>query len=246
MFRAIFAQSKQSNGIPATYTTMSMIIACLKELKTALNDTIIFALDGKNSWRKDYDKEYKANRREAREKHDIDWNYWFSEYDKLKQNLRENTPFRLIQIDRMEADDVIAVATRYYKDKECIIVSSDSDYEQLTCFPNVKVFSPVSKKFKIVKNPYKLLAKKIEQERADNLLSPVLTEADYNKRKMLVDLTTLPDFVEDCCKKALDISQNHDIIDFKYDRLKFPSLHKRIIELFTKKVKKHTDQTELL
>ena len=53
---------------------------------------------------------------------------------------------------------------------------------------------------------------------------------------MLVDLTTLPDFVESECKKCLDNLQERDII-FNYDRLKFPSLHKRFVEIFQKPVK---------
>ncbi len=244
MFRAIFAGARNPNSVPPTYSTMSMIISCLKELNATLDDKIIIAIDGRNSWRKDYDKEYKANRKGDRAKHDIDWNKLFGDYDRLKQNVAGNTPFQLVEADRMEADDVIAYAVRYYAPKECIIVSTDSDYEQLTCYPNVKVFSPVTKKFKIVKNPYSLLAKKIESERADNLLSPILTEADYNKRKMLVDLTKLPDFVEEAVKKELDKLPESDII-FNYEKLYFKGLHKRLIELFNKP-KKQSNQLELI
>jgi len=245
MFRAIFATYKNTESqIPPTYTSMAMIIACLKVLKVTSEDKIIFAIDGRNNWRKEIDTEYKGDRKGKRDKFEIDWNYLFSEYDKLKENIAYNTPYKVIEVDRMEADDVIAVGCRYYKDNEVIIVSSDSDFEQLACFENVKVFSPVSKKFKVIKNPYKILAKKIDMERTDNLLSPVLTEEDYNKRKMIVDLTTLPDFVEDACKKALDKSEGYDTI-FNYERLKFRSLHKRLIELYNKpKVIKN--QTELI
>jgi len=245
MFRAIFASYKNTQSkIPATYTTMSMILACLKELKASADDKIIIAIDSKKgSWRKEYDKDYKSNRKAKRQEFDIDWDYWFKQYNNLKENLRENTTFYIAEVDKLEADDIIAYAVRYYKPSPCVIVSTDSDYEQLACYDNVKVFSPVSKKFKVVKNPYGLLAKKIEIERTDNLMSPVLTEADYNLRKMLVDLTTLPEFVEEKVKKELDNLQNNDIIN--YDRLKFQSLHKRFIQLFDKP-KRETIQTELV
>lgn len=245
MFRAIFSSYKnQQSKIPATYTTMSMILACLKELNASVDDKIIIAIDSKKgSWRKEYDRNYKANRKAKRQEFDIDWDYWFKEYGKLKDNLKENTIFYVAEVDKMEADDIIAYAVRYYRPTQCVIVSTDSDYEQLTCYDNVKVFSPVSKKFKVVKNPYGLLAKKIEIERADNLLSPVLTEADYNLRKMLVDLTTLPDFVEEKVKKELDNLQNNAIIN--YDRLKFQSLHKRYVQLFNKP-KRTNIQAELV
>jgi len=245
MFRAIFACYKNKNeGPPPTYSSLNMILSCLKELNADTTDKIILAIDSKKgSWRKDVDANYKANRKEKRAKFDIDWSNIFNEYHSLKRNLDENTHFYVLEGDKLEADDIIAYAVRYYKDTECVIISTDSDYEQLTCFKNVKIFSPVSKKYKIVKNPYVLLAKKIEQERTDNLLSPILSEADYQKRKLLVDLTTLPKEVEDKVKILLDNSQKDAIIN--YDRLKFRSLHKRFVELFNKP-KKVTNQLELI
>jgi 5'-3' exonuclease len=247
MFRAIFGAAKnKDNQIPATYSCMSMMLSCLKELKATLDDIIIIAVDSpKGSWRKDHDSAYKGNRKAARDKFDIDWKHEFQAFQYLRDNLRDCTPFKVVEGDKLEADDIIAVATRYFAPKDCIIVSTDSDYEQLTCFPNVKCFSPVTKKFKIVKNPHTLLAKKIEKERADNLISPILTEADYLKRKMLVDLTKLPDSIEEECKILLDKSMKSDIIVFDYSKLKHKSLHKRYIQLFSKpQIKK--EQMELI
>ena len=247
MFAAIFACSRnKDNKIPPTYTSMAMMISCLKELNATLDDTIIIAIDSR-SWRKDVDPQYKANRKEKREESDIDWEHWFKEYGKLRENIAQNTPFHVVQVEKMECDDLIAVATRYYSDRECIIVSTDSDFEQLCCQPNVKCFSSKSKKFKEVKNPYKLLAKKIEQERTDNLLSPVLTEADYNKRKMLVDLTSLPQWVEDTCKSAIDkIEKSCYNKTFDWDRLWFKkSLQPRLKALFYPVIEEK-EQMELL
>lgn len=246
MFRAIFgAYKNRDNKIPATYSAMSMILSCLKEVKATTDDTIIIAVDSpKGSWRKEHDKDYKGNRKAQRDKFDIDWKHEFQSFQYLRDNLKANTPFMVVEGDKLEADDIIAVSCRYFAPKECIIISTDSDYEQLTAFPNVKCFSPVSKKYKIVKNPHKLLAKKIEKERADNLISPILTEADYLKRKMLVDLTKLPDWVEEEVKKLLDNSKKDDIM-FNYKELKHPSLHKRYIELFSKP-KQNKEQLELL
>lgn len=242
MFRSIFGSYKQKdNKIPATYSTMSMILASLKEVKATSEDKIIIACDSpKGSWRKDYDSDYKGNRKAKRDTFDIDWKAEFENYRVLKLNIAANTPFIVLEGDKLEADDIIAYGVRHYSPNPCIIISTDSDYEQLACFPHVRLFSNVSKKFKIVKNPFKLLAKKIEQERTDNLMSPILTEADYKKRKMLVDLTTLPDFVEIQCKNVLDNSENSAIIrEFNFANLRHKSLHKRYIELFNKpKVKK--------
>jgi 5'-3' exonuclease len=235
-FRAIFACSKNiTNAIPATYTAMSMILSNLKELKATKNDKIIIACDSsKGSWRKDIDSAYKEGRKAKREASGIDWDSAFKLFAGLKTNLKYNTPFLVLEGDKLEADDIISVCCRYFSPTQCIVVSTDSDYEQLTCFSNVKVFSPITKKFKIVNNPYKLLAKKIEKERTDNLMSPVLTEEDYNKRKMLVDLKSLPDDIEKKTKKVLTDALSCDIIDFNWDQLMFKSLRKRYLEIFNK------------
>lgn len=251
MFTAIFASLRNRkegrNDIPPTYTSMSMILTALKLLNVSHDDKIIIAVDSnKGSWRKEKDKQYKANRKEIRDKHDIDWNKTFSEYRKLLQNIDISMPCYIVEAEKLEADDIISHGVRRYKDNECIIVSTDSDFEQLTCFKNVKIWSPRKKDFKEVKNPYTLIARKIEQERTDNLLSPILTEADYNLRKELVDLTTLPPEVESKAKEQYD--NLPETKAYNYELLRFKSLQKRYIEIFNKpkEAKKDTNQSTLL
>ena len=106
--RAIFASVHNPN-IPATYTALNMMIACLKRIELTNEDLIILACDSpKGSWRRDIDSNYKANRREAREKSNIDWKQHFSDFDEFIENLEIATPFRIIRIDRLEADDKVA------------------------------------------------------------------------------------------------------------------------------------------
>jgi uncharacterized protein (UPF0216 family) len=106
----------------------------------------------------------------------------------------------------------------------------DSDFQQLLARENVRIFSPTRKKYMFCKEPYKLLAKKMKCERADNLITPLLTEADREKRRMLVDLLSLPEFVE---KKVLDNLNN--IVynrDFNVEKFPFKSLRKRFLTLY--------------
>jgi len=205
MFRGIFSWVNRKE-IPATFTYMSMLLGNLKRIKVTPEDSVIIAVDSpKGSWRRNLDANYKANRKEAREKNkEINWKFMFDSFARLRNDIKLGTPFQQIEIEKLEADDIIAYACRYYKDNQCIIISSDSDYEQLYCFDNVKVFSPISKKFKKVPYPERILAKKIEKERSDNLITPILTKADYNIRYTIVNLLQLPDFVEEQIKKELD------------------------------------------
>jgi hypothetical protein len=68
--------------------------------------------------------------------------------------------------------------------------------EQLLARPNVKIFSPLSKKYKVGINPYKALAEKEVLEKSDNLINPILNEKDFDRRDLLVNLLELPEFIE--------------------------------------------------
>jgi len=230
--KAIFAWKNNPN-IPSAYTGLNMVVGYLKRIGVDPDDRVIIAIDAKNNWRKKYDSNYKANRKENRERHeDIDWKEHFTSFNRLVDNLKIATPFHPIKIDTLEADDIIAYATRYFKDNECIIVSHDKDYEQLCIFDNVKIFSPTTKKYKEVKNPELILAKKIKKEASDNLITPIVTEEDYEIRKMIVDLTSLPEFVEVLVKKELDKIEDKY---FDLERLWFKSIRNRFMDIYNSK-----------
>ena len=230
--RAIFAYRVTANKqIPATYTGLSMIFASLSRVGLSPDDLVIFACDSpKGSWRRDVDSAYKANRKEKRAKfEDIDWTKQFFDFGQLANNLEQSTPFFFVMQDKLEADDIIAYGVRHFDDKECVIISTDSDFEQLLAFPNVKVFSPISKKYKHVSNPYKILAKKIEKETADNLITPILTAEDYEKRKTIVNLMELPSFVEQQATEALSQIQPKQ---YNIECLMFNTLKERFHKLY--------------
>lgn len=227
--RAIFSWRKRKE-IPPEYTALAMILSCLSRIGIEPYDRIIIAVDGRNSWRKEIEREYKANRKEYRESFDdINWGEMYSRFNTLLDNLDKGTDWHVIKINRLEADDVIAVGCKYYKNKEVVIVSYDKDYEQLCIYPNVKIMSPLTKKYKIVKNPYKSLAQKIEKETSDNLVNPVLSWQDFEKRKMLVSLIDLPDFVEQQVRFELnklgDKSGNIEYVPFKSIRMRLGNLY---------------------
>jgi len=229
-FRAIFAH-RNNPAIPATYTYLNMVSGYLNKLEVTLNDTIIVAQDYGN-WRKDIDKNYKAQRQAAREeKEDKQW--WLDKYEEFNQlykKLDMALPFYFIKKYKCEADDIASVACRYYKDKEIILISSDKDWEMLLTFTNVKIYSPISKKFKDIKNPMKVLLDKIQGDISDNLLEKPSSEADFEKRKKIVDLINpLPDFVEKPIKEELDKIMPKNLylhkIPFNSIRLKFAKIY---------------------
>lgn len=209
LHRSIFAFAASGGQIPPTYTCLRMIISNLKLVNYTQNDLVIVAIDGRGNWRRDVDPNYKANRKDLKDKSQIDWYHWYRKFDEMTEKLKASTPFHYIRIDKLEADDIIAVGVKHFNQVPCIIISSDSDFEQLYAYDNVKIFSPVSKKYKEVANPYKVLANKVKQEKTDNLVTPILNEADFKKRMTVVSLLSLPDFVtENTLDKLKDVEYN--------------------------------------
>ena len=231
LFRAIFSWEKMRKASP-TYLALIMLIANIKKVGLDQDDTVIIAVDSsKGSWRKKIDKNYKANRKAARDRHNIDWHKMFGLFNNLIEEIELNTPFHTIEVDTCEADDIIAYACKKFKDTPCVVISSDSDYEQLVAYPNVKVFSPLSKRYKEISNPYKIIAEKIRKEVSDNLVTPILTEEDYVKRNMLVNLLTLPENIEHMIDERLNCLPKKD---WNIDEFFSPTVRQRLSGIYEK------------
>jgi len=206
MFTAIHVFRK-TYAMPATDMYLSMILGYLRILGATLDDTIIIAQDSfKGSWRRSIYPEYKAQRkgnREAQEDKDW-WDEVFGEFNDQKKVLARGLPWNWVSVTRMEADDIASVACRYYKDREVVLVSSDSDWGMLLQYPNVKILSIKTKKFKEVKDPLAILKDKIENgDRADNILNKPKSGSEWAVRKQIVSLLELPVEVENAIKWEL-------------------------------------------
>ena len=228
LHRAIFSW-RNNKAIPAEYTCLNMILSSLRKIGVDPYDTIIVACDYGHSWRKEVEKEYKANRAEQRSKYeDIDWQLMYNKFNLLLDKLDHSTDWYIVKENHLEADDWMAVGARYFKDQEVILVTYDADMEQLCIYDNVKVFSPLIKikgkkgGYKIIKNPYGVLAKKIGKEQADNLVNPIKNEQDYEKRQTVVSLLELPEWVENTAK---NIFSNLTKEEYNTDYFPFQSLH---------------------
>ena len=112
---------------------------------------LIIAADSHNSWRREQFVYYKANRRKSKQTSELNWGQIFDTMDKIRSELKEYMPYRVIHVDRAEADDVIGVIARHAKaiGEKCMIVSGDKDFNQLhEKFGNrVVQWDPTRKKF---------------------------------------------------------------------------------------------------
>lgn len=228
-FIAMYA-SKANPNIPVEYTYLNMISGYLNKLNITLEDGIILALDF-GSWRKEIDPKYKAQRAIIAEQ-EKEWRTkCYDKFNELYKKMNISLPIHQIKIYKAEADDIASVCCRYYKNKEIILISSDKDWEMLLTFSNVSIFSPRSKKFKKVPNPTKVLLDKIQGDISDNLLDKPSSEAEWERRKKIVDLINpLPDFVEKPIIEELNkiIPRNIYLhkIPFNSIRAKFAKIYK--------------------
>lgn len=124
---------------------------------------IVICTDGRKYWRKEVFEHYKASRKKAREASDLDWKLIFDTLTEMREDLRTHFPYKVVSVDRAEADDIIAVLTEWVQSNELVveglmeeaqkvlILSSDKDFKQLQLAPfssgNVKQWSPMLKKY---------------------------------------------------------------------------------------------------
>ena len=131
---------------------LNTIRTYVKKFKAEFGPNIIIACDNKKYWRREIFPYYKANRKKSRESSGHDWNTIFECLNKIRDELREHSPYKVIEVDTAEADDIIAVLSiKHSANEKVMILSSDKDFAQLQKYPNVEQYSPILKKF--IKEP---------------------------------------------------------------------------------------------
>lgn len=108
---------------------------------------MVLAVDSANPWRREVYPEYKAARRAGREKSSHDWNAMFTMLHEIRDEIRDNFPYKMVKVDRAEADDIIATLVKHSDPNEkVLIVSGDKDFQQLQKYPNVSQWDHQQKK----------------------------------------------------------------------------------------------------
>jgi 5'-3' exonuclease len=128
---------------------------------------LVIACDSRKYWRKQEFPYYKANRKKAREESGFNWPLIFDTINLLKEEIKAVFPYRVIEVEGAEADDIIASLVfwsvendmtenaLFEEPKPLLIISGDHDFNQLQKYKHVKQYSPVQKKFVKPKRPLK-------------------------------------------------------------------------------------------
>jgi hypothetical protein len=159
------------------HMVLNIIRTHVKNFKNEYGE-VVLCCDNRKYWRKEFFPFYKAGRKKTREKSNLDWHLIFDMLAKFKQELRETFPYKVIDVEGAEADDIIGTLVPIYaRDQKILILSSDGDFLQLQQYgPNVKQYNPSLKKYiKSVDPIVELKEKIIRGDKGDgipNMFSP--------------------------------------------------------------------------
>lgn len=137
-----------------------MILNSLRSYKVKFGSDygeMVIACDNTNYWRKQIFPYYKANRKKNQENSDMDWKAIFECMHKIRSELKEFFPYRVIDIETAEADDIIGTLVKNFGSvvggEPILILSGDKDFIQLQTYGNVKQYDPTRKKWVSHNNP---------------------------------------------------------------------------------------------
>ena len=185
---------------------------------------LVLCCDGRHSWRRDHFPQYKAARKTNRDADSRDWTQIFGCLDTIKSELKEFFPYKYIEIDESEADDIIGVLAKIATEK-VMIISGDKDFIQLQVRDNVDQYSPITKKIVYDANPAKYLKEHILRGdssdgvpnflSADNCIVDKIRQTPISKKKVELWVDQEP---EDFCneEQLRNYHRNMKLIDLQY------------------------------
>lgn len=145
-----------------------MVLNCIRSYRNKHKQygELVIACDDTNYWRKELFPYYKYSRKVDRDNSTIDWNAMFQSLNKIRDEIKEVFPYRVIQITTAEADDVIATLCRNFEAdypgaEKNLILSGDKDFQQLQRYVNVDQYDPTHAKIIKTTDPVRFLKEHI-------------------------------------------------------------------------------------
>lgn len=205
---------------------LNCIRSYIKQFKSKYGN-IVICCDSKKYWRRDVFPFYKSNRKKNRDASNYDWGAIFECLNKIRDELKSHFPYRVIEVEGAEADDVIAVLTaRYSSSEDILILSSDKDFVQLQKYKNVVQYSPILKRFIRAEDPYMFVKEHIIKgdsgDGIPNFISPdntfVIGERQkvINKKKLSEWMKSTPDKFCTTDTMLRGYNRNQILVDFDY------------------------------
>jgi 5'-3' exonuclease len=207
------------------HMVLNIIRTHIKNFKAEYGE-VVLCCDNRKYWRKEFFPFYKANRKKTRDKSDLDWHLIFDILGKLKQELKDNFPYKVLDVEGAEADDIIGtLVPRHVKHKKILILSSDGDFLQLQQYgSNVKQYNPSQKKFVKSENPKLELKEKIIRGDKGDGIPNIFSPSDCfvrDLRQKPITQKTLDKYLDEQVDKYSETDQtnfarNQSLIDLTF------------------------------
>jgi len=219
-------KSHEMNEDLIRHMSINTIRSNVKQFKSKYPN-VILCCDNKKYWRKEFFPFYKSQRKHDREASGLDWHLIFDTLNKIRDEFKESFPYKVLDVEGAEADDIIAVLTaRLSSSGNILILSSDKDFGQLQKYPNVTQYSPILKRFIKIDNPKTFIREHIlKGDRGDgipNFLSPDNTFA-AGERQKVINSKRLQEWIsqdaETFCTTDVMLrgyKRNQTLVDFDY------------------------------
>lgn len=240
------------------YMVASMLLSYKKKYGKTYG-SIVLACDANTYWRRTKYWWYKGHRKHDRIKSVFDWDVISNTISLIKEEMRENFQYKVIERPEAEADDIIACLCKWSQTNETVtiglfsdepqpilICSSDQDFGQLQKYNNVKQYAPAQKKMFVVEGSISdFLADHIARGDSTDNVPSVLTPDQWAidrasgtsaKRQSPLKAGRVAEFVKngrDACssdQERLNYDRNEMLVSFD----KIPtSLYDEIINEYT-------------
>lgn len=238
-----YSMNKSEFTIGMVYHLFLNKLLMLKRKFKVNNNNIILTFDHKIMWRRKYFQYYKVKRQELREKSGIDFKQLFEIIDNIYCFLFENCSFITLRHKFLECDDWIGILTKYYKNEDVIIVSSDKDFYQCHS-ERIKQFDHIKNKYISINNPkLELMIKILSGDKTDgipNILSDGDTFCVKEKRQKAMGEKKILNILREKNLK-LFLTENNCIENFKRNKklISFEEIPLKIQKLIIEKVKNY-------
>lgn len=217
---ALLAYEKQATISDIKTVILNRIVFFNKKFK-GYGDMVI-CHEGKGNWRKELYQNFKKNRKLARKKSDVDWNFIYEAFNESKEEIKENLQWMNIEVASTEADDSIAVITKMVQEQH-MIVSRDSDFCQLHNLGRVDQWDWVTKKKVVAKNTlHEKIVRGSAKENISNIFQEIdfLSESEPGKRQKPITKKLLSSIEEDfdflSGEQKTRYYMNRQLMDFNY------------------------------
>ena len=151
MISNLMAQNKGNlSELPSKDVVRHSILNTIRAFNVKFKDEygeMVLCADAADPWRRDIFPNYKHQRRVGRVESQIDWDGLFKIMSDIREEFINKLPFKVLHVDKCEADDIIGTLCAQQTEDLYLIISGDKDFIQLQHYGNVYQFSPLLKSF---------------------------------------------------------------------------------------------------